>query len=300
MDAFVFVRPTGKPLSEALGTWAREQADYAISEWMHFFRGEPRVKNDTDVTAADIAANNLVLFGDPSSNAVYKRIADRLPIQWRAGRRHGRTGEVPRLPRARLRLSEPAQPEEVRRHQQRLHVSRPGQQRHAVAEAARLGGRRHHEAGEQLSLSAAVRRVAGLLRRELEAEGAGAADRREQPASLALVAGCGRPVVGRGTSAAPRLSSSRGQPHVHGVSCTPSRRMDPTPLLPLVVDEAFDEVDRIDRLMSHYKADSALSRLNRDAAGGRSRSTRSSSTSSPMRCATTASPMAPSTSPSAR
>ncbi len=36
--------------------------------------------------------------------------------------------------------------------------------------------------------------------------------------------------------------------------------------LPRIVDEAFDEVDRIDRLMSHYKADSALSRLNRDAA----------------------------------
>jgi FAD:protein FMN transferase len=36
--------------------------------------------------------------------------------------------------------------------------------------------------------------------------------------------------------------------------------------LPRIVDEAFDEVDRIDRLMSHYKADSALSRLNREAA----------------------------------
>ena len=38
--------------------------------------------------------------------------------------------------------------------------------------------------------------------------------------------------------------------------------------LPRIVDEAFDEVDRIDRLMSHYKADSPLSRLNRDAASG--------------------------------
>jgi thiamine biosynthesis lipoprotein len=36
--------------------------------------------------------------------------------------------------------------------------------------------------------------------------------------------------------------------------------------LPRIVDEAFDEVDRIDRLMSHYKADSPLSRLNREAA----------------------------------
>jgi hypothetical protein len=82
MDAFVFVRPTGKPLSERLGTWEREQADYAISEWVHFFRGEPRVKNDTDVTAEDIARNNIALFGDPSSNRVYRRIASRLPIAW--------------------------------------------------------------------------------------------------------------------------------------------------------------------------------------------------------------------------
>jgi len=36
--------------------------------------------------------------------------------------------------------------------------------------------------------------------------------------------------------------------------------------LPRIVDEAFDEVDRIDRLMSHYKPESPLSRINRDAA----------------------------------
>lgn len=83
MDAFVFVRPTGKPFSEPMGKWEQEQADYAISEWVHFFRGEPRVKNDTELTAADIASNHMVLFGDPSSNSVYKRIAGRLPVQWR-------------------------------------------------------------------------------------------------------------------------------------------------------------------------------------------------------------------------
>ena len=36
--------------------------------------------------------------------------------------------------------------------------------------------------------------------------------------------------------------------------------------LPGILDEAFDEVDRIDRLMSHYKADSPLSRINQEAA----------------------------------
>jgi thiamine biosynthesis lipoprotein len=40
---------------------------------------------------------------------------------------------------------------------------------------------------------------------------------------------------------------------------------DLAPLRP-IVDAAFDEVDRIDRLMSHYKPDSPLSRLNREAA----------------------------------
>jgi predicted esterase len=84
MDAFVFVTPTGRPLSAASGKWTREQADYAISEWIHFFRGEPRVKNDTDISSDDIANNNLALFGDPSSNAVYRRIAERLPIRWSA------------------------------------------------------------------------------------------------------------------------------------------------------------------------------------------------------------------------
>lgn len=84
MGSFVFVRPTGPPLSAALGRWEQEQADYAVGEWVHFFRGEPRVRLDTEVSAADIANSNLVLFGDPSSNAVYKRIAARLPIRWTA------------------------------------------------------------------------------------------------------------------------------------------------------------------------------------------------------------------------
>ena len=35
--------------------------------------------------------------------------------------------------------------------------------------------------------------------------------------------------------------------------------------LPRILDEAFDEVDRIDRLMSHYKPDSPLSQINREA-----------------------------------
>lgn len=38
--------------------------------------------------------------------------------------------------------------------------------------------------------------------------------------------------------------------------------------LPRIVNAGFDEIDRIDRLMSHYQADSPLSRINREAAKG--------------------------------
>jgi FAD:protein FMN transferase len=41
---------------------------------------------------------------------------------------------------------------------------------------------------------------------------------------------------------------------------------DDSATLPHILDEALDEVDRIDRLMSHYRTDSPLSRINRGAA----------------------------------
>ncbi len=43
---------------------------------------------------------------------------------------------------------------------------------------------------------------------------------------------------------------------------------DDTQRLARIVSAAFDEVDRIDQLMSHYKPESPLSRINRDGAGG--------------------------------
>jgi thiamine biosynthesis lipoprotein len=46
-------------------------------------------------------------------------------------------------------------------------------------------------------------------------------------------------------------------------ACGPDARV-----LPGIVGEALDEIDRIDRLMSHYRRDSPLSRLNREAANG--------------------------------
>ena len=52
------------------------------THWRQQFRGEASVKDDTAITDADIADSNLVLWGDPSSNAVLAKIADKLPINW--------------------------------------------------------------------------------------------------------------------------------------------------------------------------------------------------------------------------
>jgi hypothetical protein len=84
LDSFVFVTPTGAALSSAAGQWAASEEKRAIAEWHRQFRGDAQVRDDKDVTAADIAASNLVLWGDPSSNRVLARIADRLPVKWTA------------------------------------------------------------------------------------------------------------------------------------------------------------------------------------------------------------------------
>jgi hypothetical protein len=84
MDSFMMVRPTGQPLNEKTGAWVASELARAINEWRRQFRGDSRVKDDVGVTDEDVAANNLVLWGDPRSNRVLARIADRLPVQWTA------------------------------------------------------------------------------------------------------------------------------------------------------------------------------------------------------------------------
>ena len=84
MSSFVFVKPTGAPLSPALGAWTKREFDHAVAQWRGVFRGDTVVVDDNKLSAAQIQASNLVLWGDPSSNAVFKKIADKLPVKWTA------------------------------------------------------------------------------------------------------------------------------------------------------------------------------------------------------------------------
>lgn len=84
MTRFLFVRPTGKPLHEKVGRWVATELGYAQWIWRKLYRGEVLVKDDRDVTAADIASCNLVLWGDPQSNTLIARVLPKLPLTWTA------------------------------------------------------------------------------------------------------------------------------------------------------------------------------------------------------------------------
>lgn len=82
MDSFIFVRPTGKGRNAAVDAWSKAELERAVEHWRRHFRGQARVKDDVDVTDADIADANLILWGDDESNAVWKRVADKLPLRY--------------------------------------------------------------------------------------------------------------------------------------------------------------------------------------------------------------------------
>jgi hypothetical protein len=84
MQSFMIVRPGGTPIAPGVTKWVDAELQHSLTEWRRQFRGDPRVKNDADVTDADIAAHNLALWGDPGSNRILARIADKLPIKWTA------------------------------------------------------------------------------------------------------------------------------------------------------------------------------------------------------------------------
>jgi len=102
-DSFVFVTPSGPALNPAIDKWVGSELPRAVREWQKQFRGDAPQKRDTAISDDDIAKNNLVLWGDPSSNVILKKIADKLPIKWTAegievgGKKFSATEHVPLL-----------------------------------------------------------------------------------------------------------------------------------------------------------------------------------------------------------
>lgn len=82
MDGFLCVRPTGTPWNGITHDWATKTLATFTWNFAKWLRGDVRVKDDRDVTASDLGAYNVILFGDPGSNRLLARIAGRLPIVW--------------------------------------------------------------------------------------------------------------------------------------------------------------------------------------------------------------------------
>ena len=82
LDPFLLVRPSGTPWNAAAHQHALKRLERFDQTYARFYRAHPRIKNDTDVTEADFARYNVVLFGDPGSNRWIGRLAGKLPIRW--------------------------------------------------------------------------------------------------------------------------------------------------------------------------------------------------------------------------
>ena len=82
LDAFLCVSPTGQPYNAIADERGKQELDRFAKLVERDYLGLARTKADTAITDADIADNNLILFGDPGSNAILAKIADKLPIKW--------------------------------------------------------------------------------------------------------------------------------------------------------------------------------------------------------------------------
>ncbi|HOT14823.1 MAG TPA: hypothetical protein PK252_08690 [Bacteroidales bacterium] len=56
-------------------------ADTIVKYWMERYFVTCRVKKDTEITKKDIEDANLVLLGNPASNAIFNRLSDSLPVK---------------------------------------------------------------------------------------------------------------------------------------------------------------------------------------------------------------------------
>jgi pimeloyl-ACP methyl ester carboxylesterase len=86
MEPFIFVRPTGQPLNEKIGTWTQSELTHALKMWRDIFRGDVIVKDDTAITEADLENKHVIVWGDPSSNALLRKMlaTGKLPLAWNA------------------------------------------------------------------------------------------------------------------------------------------------------------------------------------------------------------------------
>jgi poly(3-hydroxybutyrate) depolymerase len=81
-DSFLCVTPSGKAFNAVADQRAKQELARFTTSFARDYCGDARAKADTEITDADIADNNLILFGDPGSNHLLARVLKRLPLKW--------------------------------------------------------------------------------------------------------------------------------------------------------------------------------------------------------------------------
>jgi dienelactone hydrolase len=81
-NAFLCVRGTGTAWNDKVEGYAQASLARFKSEWSKFMRADLPIKEDSKVTAEDLATRHLILFGDPGSNSLIEQVLPRLPFTW--------------------------------------------------------------------------------------------------------------------------------------------------------------------------------------------------------------------------
>jgi predicted esterase len=82
---FLVVEPSGRSSDPRFQRWVDFESNHFHDRWPIIMRGNLRIKKDRDVTEADLAKYNLILWGDATSNSVIAKVATALPIDWTTG-----------------------------------------------------------------------------------------------------------------------------------------------------------------------------------------------------------------------
>ncbi len=82
LERFLIVRPTGSSKNPAIDAWAQRELQHAVDHWRLQFRGDARIKLDTEVTEVDLLQSNIICFGTPESNRLIAKVVGQIPIRW--------------------------------------------------------------------------------------------------------------------------------------------------------------------------------------------------------------------------
>ena len=82
LEPFLCVKPTGTPWNAGANAQALRELEHFDRVHSKYLRGHVRIKDDKDVTEADIKKYHLVLFGDPGSNRLIAKLGGKLPMKW--------------------------------------------------------------------------------------------------------------------------------------------------------------------------------------------------------------------------